>query len=97
MNICGGCERIKKTPIAGSYRTFIRQSIALYLITLPWGIVDLMHWWIIVVVPAVAYFMIGVEVIAEDIEEPFGRDDDDLPLDAICEVIDRSVREIVVG
>src|SRR5262245_59288791 len=52
MNICGGCERIKKTPIAGSYRTFIRQSIALYLVTLPWGIVDLMHWWIIVVVPA---------------------------------------------
>jgi putative membrane protein len=97
MNICGGCERIKKTPIAGTYRTFIRQSIALYLVTLPWGIVDLMHWWLVVVVPVVAYFMIGIEVIAEDIEEPFGRDNDDLPLDAICEVIDRSVNEIVVG
>lgn len=95
MNICGGCERIKKTPIAGAYRTFIRQSIAMYLATLPWGLVDLLHWWIVLVVPVAGYFMIGVEVIAEDIEEPFGRDADDLPLDAICATIERSVDEII--
>jgi len=95
MNITGGCERIKKTPIAGSYRTFIRQSIAMYLATLPWGLVDLLHWWVVLVAPIIGYFMIGVEVIAEDIEEPFGRDCDDLPLDAICATIERSVNEII--
>lgn len=97
MNICGGCERIKKTPIAGSYRTFIRQSIAIYLATLPWGVVDVLSWWTIPVTLVVGYFMIGVEVIAEDVEEPFGTGDDDLQLDAICATIERSVTEIVAG
>lgn len=97
MNVCGACERIKKTPIAGSYRTFIRQAIAIYLTTLPWGIVDLMQWWTIPVELFVAYCMVGIEVIAEDVEEPFGTGDDDLELDAICATIERSVTEIVVG
>jgi hypothetical protein len=38
MDICGACERIQKTPISQSYRWFIRQSIAIYLLTLPWGL-----------------------------------------------------------
>lgn len=97
MNVCGGCERIRKTPIARSYRTFIRQSIAMYLATLPWGVVDLLHWWTIPVTMVVGYFMVGVEVIAEDVEEPFGTGDDDLQLDAICATIDGSVTEIVAG
>jgi putative membrane protein len=37
------------------------------------------------------YFMIGVEVIAEEIEEPFGVNEDDLLLDEICQTIERSV------
>jgi len=94
MNICGGCERILKTPLAPSYRAFIRQSIAIYLVTLPWGIVDLMHWWVVIVVPLVGYFMIGIEVIAEDVEEPFGDGGDDLQLDDVCRAIERSVLEI---
>lgn len=96
MNICGGCERIKKTPIAGSYRTFIRQSIAIYLLTLPWGVVDLLGVWTVPVTLVVGYFMVGIEVIAEDIEEPFGLDHDDLDLDAICANIERSIHDIVV-
>lgn len=95
MNVCGACERIKKTPISPSYRTFIRQSIAIYLVTLPWGIVDLLHWWMVPVTLVVGYFMIGIEVIAEDVEEPFGHGDDDLKLDEICETIERSVKQIV--
>lgn len=95
MDICGGCERIRKTPIAGSYRNFIRQSIAIYLSTLPWGVVDLLAWWTVPVTLVVGYFMVGIEVLAEDVEEPFGTGDDDLQLDALCETIDRSVREIV--
>jgi putative membrane protein len=95
MDVCGGCERIRKTPIAASYRTFIRQSITIYLATLPWGVVDLLGWWTVGVAALVGYFMIGVEVLAEDVEEPFGTDDDDLDLDGICATIERSIREIV--
>lgn len=95
MDICGGCERIRKTPIALGYRRFIRQAIGVYLVTLPWGIVDLLGYWDAPIVMVVGYLMIGIEVLAEDIEEPFGTDSDDLPLDDICKTIDRSVREIV--
>jgi putative membrane protein len=44
-----------------------------------------------------AYFMIGIEMIAEQIEDPFGMDDDDLRLDDLCATIDKSVREILSG
>src|SRR5688572_2231380 len=65
MNICGACERIQKSPISISYRWFIRQMIAIYLITLPWGLMESFAWWTIPAVAMLAYFMIGVEMIAE--------------------------------
>jgi putative membrane protein len=95
MNICGACERIQKTPISLSYRWFIRQSIILYLLTLPFGLVDSFHWWTVVAVAMLGYFMIGMEMIAENIEDPFGHDEDDIMLDDICLTIERSVRDIL--
>lgn len=95
LDICGGCERIRKTPIAAGYRRFIRQSIAVYLLTLPWGLIDLLEFWTAPVLAVVGYLMIGIEVLAEDVEEPFGTDDDDLPLDELCATIERSVRGII--
>lgn len=95
MDICGACERILKTPIAGGYRRFILQSIWVYIVTLPWGIVDDLQWWTAPVTMVVAYLMVGIEVLAEQAEEPFGTDPDDLPLDDICATIDRNLDEIV--
>jgi putative membrane protein len=95
MNICGACERIQKTPISLSYRWFIRQSIILYLLTLPLGLVDSFRWWTVVAVSILGYFMIGMEMIAENIEDPFGHDEDDIMLDDICHTIERSVRDIL--
>jgi putative membrane protein len=96
LDICGGCERIRSTPIAIGYRRFIRQAIAVYLVTLPWGLVDLLSYWTVPLVIVVSYLMVGIEVLAEDIEDPFGTDDDDLQLDRICAAISDSVREIVM-
>jgi putative membrane protein len=95
MNVCGACERIQKSPISISYRRFIRQSIAIYLVTLPWGLVKDFDWWTVPVMGLITYFMLGVETIAEEIEDPFGDHDDDLKLDEICRTIERSVREIM--
>lgn len=97
LDICGGCERIRKTPIAAGYRRFIRQSIAVYLLTLPWGLIDLLEYWTAPVTAVVSYLMIGIEVLAEDVEEPFGVDADDLPLDEFCATIERSVRGVIEG
>lgn len=95
MDICGACERIKKTPIAVSYRWFLRQSVAIYLLTLPWGLVEEFQVWVIPAVALIGYFMIGIELIAEDIEEPFGTGADDLKLDDLCLGIEESVSDIL--
>lgn len=95
MDICGSCERIRKTPIAPSYIGFIRQSMVLYLITLPWGLVNNFNYWTIPGAMMVTYFMIGIELTAESVEEPFGRSEDDLVLDEICQSIELSVTEIL--
>lgn len=95
MNICGACERIQKSPISLSYRWFIRQSIAIYLLTLPWGLMLSFGWWAVPAVAMLAYFMIGIEMIAEQIEDPFGVSDDDLRLDDFCQTIEKSVQDII--
>lgn len=95
MDICGACERIRRTPIAKSYLGFIRQSIVVYLLTLPWGLVHDFKFWMVPAAVIIAYFMIGIELIAEEVEEPFGRGEDDLVLDDICQTIEASVLEIL--
>ncbi|MCE2791162.1 MAG: bestrophin family ion channel [Planctomycetota bacterium] len=94
LDICGGCERIQNTRLIGSYRTFARQCVVLYLGTFPWGMVHDYGWWAIPLTAVIAYFMIGMETVAENVELPFGYDEDDLDLDRLCEVIRESVTEI---
>lgn len=94
LDICGGCERIQRTRIVASYRTFARQCIMLFLVTLPWGIVRDFGWWTIPLTVITAYFMIGLEIVAEHVEEPFGYDEDDLDLEGMCLTIERSVTEV---
>jgi putative membrane protein len=93
MDVCGACERIKKTPIPQSYLVFIRLCIIFYLLTLPWGLVQDYRLWEVPAVAIIGYFMIGIELIAEDVEQPFGRGGDKLALEDICHSIELSVRE----
>jgi putative membrane protein len=94
LEVCGACERIAKTPFVRSYRTFVRQCITLVLLSFPWGIAHDFGWWTVLITVVVSYFMIGMETIAEHIEEPFGFDEDDLDLDGMCLTIERSVNQI---
>ena len=94
MDICGACERIQKTRIVRSYRVFARQVVLLFLLTLPWGIVQEFGWWTVPLTAMTAYFMLGLEIVAEHVEEPFGYDDDDLDLEGMCRTISNSVNEI---
>jgi putative membrane protein len=96
MDIAGGCERIKNSPIAISYRAFMRQGIALNLLAMPWYMSQSFSmWWCLPLVLTATYFLVGIELIAEDIEDPFGYDGDDLPLDNICAGIRLTVGQIM--
>ncbi len=94
LEICGGCERIRNQLISPSYRLFIRILIAMHLISAPWGLVELFGDWTVAIMIVDAFFMIGIEAIAHSVEEPFGREDDDLDLQTISDNIQGSVREI---
>ena len=95
MDICGSCERIRNSPVALSYRQILRHGIALNIFGLPWYLAPDFHLWTIPIVVTAAYFMIGLELIAEDIEEPFGHADDNLPLERYCKTIEESVIDMV--
>lgn len=94
LEVCGGCERIRNTPIAASYRVLLHHAIWLFLLVSPWGLVDQFGWWTIPVVFLTSYLVIAAEIVAEHIEQPFGAIGDNLDLDGICQTIHRSVDEI---
>jgi putative membrane protein len=94
-DICGACERIKNTPIPFSYSLFIKKFIFFYVMTLPIGFVFAMGYQVVPVVVFIFYVLTSIEIIAEEIEEPFGNDGNDLPLRKISENIALHVREIL--
>lgn len=94
MDVLGGCERIKSTPLVHSYRISIHHLIVAYLVALPWTLENVP--WSPGVAFVAAWFLLGVEMVAADIEDPFGREPDDLPLDTICANIERVTREVLV-
>jgi ion channel-forming bestrophin family protein len=93
-DIVGGCERIKNTPIPFSYRVHLKKFIFLYMLILPFGFIHDLHYWTIMVMVIIFYAFVGLEVIGEEIEDPFGRDANDLPTDQISATIRRNVKEI---
>ncbi len=93
LDICGGCERILNTRIVKSYRVFARQCVMIFLATLPWGFAHDFRLWTLPLTIISAYFMLGLETVAEHVEEPFGYDDDDLDLESLGETIQRTVNE----
>ena len=94
-DICGGCERIKNTPIPYSYSAFIKKFIFIYVITLPFGWVFSLGYFVVPIVPFILYVLASLELIAEEIENPFGSDANDLPVDEICNNIEKHVEQIL--
>jgi len=93
--ICGGCERIKNTPIPYSYSVFLKKFIFIYIMTLPLGYVFSLGYIVIPVVAFIFYVLASLELIAEEIEDPFGGDPNDVPTDKLAENIHHHVNEIL--
>ncbi len=95
MDICGACERIKNTPIPYSYSSFLKKFIVVYVLTLPFGLAFTLGWIAIPVVMFVFYVMASLELIAEGIEDPFGTDPNDLPMERLANTIKGNVHEVL--
>jgi putative membrane protein len=94
-DICGACERIKNTPIPFSYSIFLKKFIFFYVMTLPFGYVFSLGYYVIPVVAFIFYVLASLELVAEEIEEPFGGDANDLPTEQIAMNIQKHVGEII--
>jgi putative membrane protein len=91
LDILGGCERIHNTPLPFAYVVHLRRAVILYCFTLPFALVKDFGWVTVLDTLAVAYIFFGIEELGVEIEDPFGRDDNDLPLEQYCGVVDRDV------
>jgi putative membrane protein len=94
-DIIGACERIKNTPIPYSYSVFFKKFIFLYVTTLPLAFVNSFGYYSSIVSIFVFYILVSMEILAEEIEDPFGTDDNDLPTDGLSEKIKSNIHEIL--
>ena len=91
----GTCERILKTPMPLAYAIHLKQLLLLYCFLLPFQIVDDLHWWTGLISALVSFTLLGIEAIGLEIENPFGYDANDLPLDTICKVMKRNIDDLI--
>lgn len=94
-DIIGACERIKKTPIPFSYNLFLKKFIFAYTLTLPFGLAYDLHYWTIPICTFILYIFGSLELLAEEIEDPFGTDANDLNTDGISATIKENMNEIL--
>jgi len=94
-DIIGGCERIKKTPMPKAYGIHLRQFLNLYIFTLPFNLVHDLKYWTVPLLAVTFYALAGLKKIGEEIEEPFGTDNNDLPVNQIAHTIYNNVYEMV--
>jgi putative membrane protein len=87
LDVCGACEKIRNTPLSPSYKGLLRTGLALDVLAEPWLTFPEVGFWGVPVFLLVCFFLFGVELIDTVVEEPFGREPDDLNLDRYCRTI----------
>jgi len=95
-DVCGACERIRNTPIPFSYSSYIKQFVVLYALVMPFGLVGEFGYGTVIASMFTFFATMGLELLATEIEEPFGTDRNDLPLDDIADRISRDARAILL-
>lgn len=95
MDYLGGCERIRATPMPFAYAVHLRRALIFFVFTLPFALVSRFGWDTPLAVLLTSYIFFGIEEIGVEIEDPFGEDENDLPLEHICESIERTLLDVL--
>jgi putative membrane protein len=94
-DVCGACERIRNTPIPFSYSSYVKQFVVLYALLMPFALVREFGYATVIASMFTFFATMGLELLATEIEEPFGTDRNDLPLEEIAQRIAGDVRELL--
>jgi len=93
--VVGSCERIRTSPVPFSYAIHLKKFIFFFTVILPFGFIHDLGYWSVVIIMLIFYALVGLEAIGEEIEDPFGQDENDLPIDGICKSIKNSVSALL--
>ena len=91
----GSCERIASTPLPFTYSVILHRTAYFYCMLLPFGLVDAIGAMTPLVVAFVSYTFFALESLSDELEEPFGREQNDLALDAMVRTIEISMCELL--
>lgn len=94
IDITGACERIKNSPIPFSYSLFLKKSLFVYIITMPIPFSAEFGYWAMLAVMVIFYTFASLELVSEEVEEPFGIEANDLPTDELAEKIYTDIMSI---
>lgn len=94
VDALGGCDRIHRTPVPFAYVVHLRRALIIYCLTLPHVLLDGFGWATPIVASLVSFILLGIEEIGVEIEDPFGRDDNDLPIESFCKSIEADFVEV---
>jgi putative membrane protein len=89
-----GMDRVLQTPLPIAYSIAISQITWVYVMMLPFQLWDDLRWITIPGCIFAAYIIIGLSAIGREIENPFGNDVNDLPLEAYCEELEMDIDTI---
>ncbi|EHL32817.1 bestrophin family protein [Legionella drancourtii] len=93
-DVIGGCERIANTHVPPAFAFFVKQALLFYTLMFPFGWVETFGFLIIPMMVMIVYILLGLEILSEELEEPFGKGDNDLPLNSIAKNIARNIEQI---
>jgi putative membrane protein len=95
LDVCGACEKIKSTTVSPSYKGLLRTGLVLNVVAEPWLTMPEIGFWSLPPFLLMCFFLFGLELIDTVVEEPFGRERDDLDLDRYCQTIRASVEAVL--
>ncbi|MDL4005419.1 bestrophin family ion channel [Proteus mirabilis] len=93
-DVLGGCERISNTPVPFAYTLILQRTVYLFCALLPFALVADLHYMTPFVSVFISYTFLSWDSLAEELEDPFGVSANDLPLNAICNTIERNLLEM---
>jgi putative membrane protein len=94
IDVMSNLERIRDSPVPIAYTIHLKQTLTLYLLSLPFQLVGVMQYSTIIVVAIASFTLLGLEAIGHEIENPFGYDLNDLHLEAFCDTLKTELQQI---
>lgn len=87
----GGCERIRNTPLPFSYSLLLHRTAYAFCLLLPLALAPALGWWTPLPTFLVSYAFFGLDALGDELSDPFGTAQNDLPLDSLVRGIEREL------